>query len=97
MDEKTTARVRSRKPDAEIEQAAPAEVEQQGQPLEEVVGADENIVSTVTPAILQGPFRRQGFHIVDKTGRQIIMCGVAGDVARTGPSIAEAVVALLNK
>lgn len=54
-------------------------------------------LDTPAKAVLQGPFTVNGFYILDAKGRKIAMCGVYGDIARTGPGIAEALVELLNK
>lgn len=51
----------------------------------------------VEPAELYLPFRREGFHLVDARGRRIALCGVDGDVVRTGPGIAEAIVRKLSQ
>jgi hypothetical protein len=90
----TEGRTRVRKPDTE--EVAFSEPVTTKEELE--VALDVTIPEAeVLPAVLYGGFRRDGFHIVDQAGRRILMCGVEGDIVRTGPGIAEAIVQILNK
>ena len=84
-------RTRVRKPDADT-------AEKEAIVTEETV-AEEAVaeIPQVTPTPLVGPFRRDGLNIVDKLGQKIALCGVEGDVARTGAGIAEALVQALNE
>lgn len=99
-------RSRVRKPDAqtaEEENIVTKEVEK----TEEVVNdeAKQNDFAAdqakekeeVQPTSLNLPLRREGFHLVDASGRRVAMCGVEGDMVRTGPGIAEALIQALNK
>lgn len=58
---------------------------------------EEGEAAAVNPTPLSGPFVRDGFHIVDSTGRKIAMAGVEGDIVRTGPGIAQAFLDYLNR
>ncbi|AHC30428.1 hypothetical protein CC53_gp011 [Rhizobium phage vB_RleS_L338C] len=80
-------RTRVRRPDAPAEENNVAEETVIAESDVATVALVEEAVSA-TP--LQGPFRRDGFHIVDAAGRRIVMAGVEGDIVRTGPGIAEA-------
>jgi hypothetical protein len=93
MDDESKPRARVRKPDQETA------IDEGITTTEQVADAlgVEAFPADVQPTTLKPPFTRDGFSIVDAMGQRIIMCGIPGDTARTGPGIAEAVLALLNR
>ncbi|QIG76072.1 hypothetical protein EVC24_051 [Rhizobium phage RHph_I4] len=87
-------RTRVRRPDAEEAADQPVTSTEE---IKEALGLVQPVAEQVTATPIKGPFRREGFHIVDASGRRIAMCGVEGDIVRTGPGIAEAFLLFLNK
>lgn len=94
-------RTRVRKPDPET--AAEENITTEETVMDDGLAGDGEITdaqpveAVQLPAELSGPFTRDGFHIRDNANRRILLCGVEGDIVRTGPGIAEAIVQKLNK
>jgi hypothetical protein len=85
----TDTRTRTRRPSPEV-------AESEDITTNEAVVVDNAEVSK-PKVVLHGPFSVKGFSVVDAQGRNIAMAGISGDVARTGPGIAEALIELLNR